>query len=171
MDWIAIISRWTHVGTAIVLVGGTVFLRFVYTPAAAQLPEDERVSLTSLILSAWKKFIHIGILLFLVSGFYNYLVVALPSHKGDKLYHPLIGTKILLALGMFFIASALVGRSAKFESMRRNAKFWQTVILLLAAIIVGISGFAKVALKGKPPAVSQMRLDHDMPTAFSGNQS
>ena len=106
--------------------------------------------MTSHVLSLWKRFIHIGILLFLVSGFYNYLVVALPSHKGDKLYHPLIGTKILLGLGMFFIASALVGRSAKFEGMRRNAKFWQTVILVLAAVIVGISGFAKVTLKGKP---------------------
>ncbi|MBL8820443.1 MAG: redoxin domain-containing protein [Planctomyces sp.] len=150
MDWIAVVSRWTHVGTAIVLVGGTVFLRFVFTPAVERLSEAERTSVTSHVQSLWKRFIHIGILLFLVSGFYNYLVVALPSHKGDKLYHPLIGTKILLGFGMFFIASALVGRSAKFEVMRRNAKFWQTVILVLAAVIVGISGFAKVTLKGKP---------------------
>lgn len=171
MDWFAIISRWTHVGTAIVLVGGTVFFRFVYAPAVAHLPEDHRLALTARILNVWKKFIHMGILLFLVSGFYNYLVVALPSHKGDKLYHPLIGTKILLAMGMFFIASALVGRSAKFEPMRTNAKFWQTVILLLAAIIVGISGFAKVTLKGKPTVVSQTRLDHDLPTARSINRS
>ncbi len=159
MDWLAIISRWTHVGTAIVLVGGTVFLRFVYTPAAAQLPDDARTSLLSHVLNVWKKFIHVGIMLFLASGFYNYLAVALPSHKGDKLYHPLIGTKILLAMGMFFVASALVGRSAKFEGMRRNSKFWQNIILLLAAIIIGISGFAKVALKGTPPAAPRTQLN------------
>ena len=110
------------------------------------------------MLSAWR-------------GFYNYLVVALPSHKGDKLYHPLIGTKILLALGMFFIASALVGRSAKFEGMRRNSKFWQTMILILAAIIVGISGFAKVALKEKPPAVSQAHLDDQVLISQLRNRS
>ena len=39
MDVISIISRWTHVGTAIVLVGGICFLRFVLAPAAAFLAE------------------------------------------------------------------------------------------------------------------------------------
>lgn len=155
MDWIAIVSRWTHVGTAIVLVGGTVFLRFVLSPAAAQLSDDAHAKLRELVIGKWKKFVHAGILLFLVSGFYNYLVVQAPAHKGDKLYHPLMGTKILLAFGMFFIASALVGRSKTFEGMRKNMKMWQTVLVVLAAIIVGISGFAKVALKGKPAAVSQ----------------
>lgn len=154
MDWIAIVSRWTHVGTAIVLVGGTFFLRFVFAPVAARLPDSEQANLKSLVMATWKKFIHAGIVLFLVSGFYNYLIVAAPLHKGDKLYHPLIGTKILLAFGMFFIASALVGRSKTFEGMRRHANFWQSAILVLAVIIVGISGFAKVALKPIPPATS-----------------
>lgn len=154
MDWIAIISRWTHVGTAIVLVGGTFFLRFVLAPVTARLPDSEQATLKSLLMATWKKFIHAGIVLFLASGFYNYLIVAAPQHKGDKLYHPLIGTKILLAFGMFFIASALVGRTTTFEGMRQHANFWQSAILVLAAIIVGISGFAKVALKPIPPAAS-----------------
>ena len=36
---IAIISRWMHIGSAIVVVGGSVFMRFVLMPAAAELPE------------------------------------------------------------------------------------------------------------------------------------
>ena len=158
MDWIAIVSRWTHVGTAIVLVGGTCFLRFVLAPAAAQLSEAEHLKLKELVMMTWKKFVHAGIALFLVSGFYNFLVVQVPLHRGDKLYHALMGTKILLAFGMFFIASALVGRSKAFEGMRRNSKPWQSVLLLLATVVVGISGFAKVALKGtspQTPAVQQ----------------
>jgi len=158
MDWIAIVSRWTHVGTAIVLVGGTCFLRFVLAPAVAQLSDAEHLKLKELVMKTWKKFVHAGIVLFLVSGFYNYLVVQAPLHEGQKLYHPLIGTKILLSLGIFFIASALVGRSKTFEGMRRNSKLWQSVLLLLAAVVVGISGFAKVALKGtapQTPAVQQ----------------
>ncbi len=154
MDWLAIISRWTHVGTAIVLVGGTFFLRFVLTPVAAQFPDTDQVQLKSCVMAAWKKFIHAGIVLFLVSGFYNYLIVAAPLHKGDKLYHPLIGMKILLALGMFVIASALVGKSKVCEGMRKHATFWQSAILVIAAVVVGISGFAKVALKPTTPAVS-----------------
>ncbi len=151
MDWIAIASRWTHIGTAIVLVGGTCFLRFVLAPAAAQLPDEHHAKLKELVMKTWKKFVHGGIALFLVSGFYNYLIVQAPVHKGDKLYHPLVGTKILLSLGIFFIASALVGRSKTFEGMRRNSKRWQSVVLLLAVVVVGISGFLKV--RGVPAKV------------------
>ena len=152
MEMISILSRWAHIGTAIVLVGGTCFLRFVLAPAAAQLPEAEHAKLKELLMARWKRFVHAGIALFIISGFYNY-VGQMPAHKGDKIYHILIGTKILLAFAIFFFASALVGRSKSFAGMRRNAKFWQLVIILLAAIVVGISGYAKVALPGKPVPV------------------
>ena len=51
----------------------------------------------------------------------------------------------MLAFGIFFLASALVGRSKSFEGMRKNAKLWQLVIIIMAAIIVGISGYLKMA--------------------------
>ena len=145
MDLISLLSRWTHIGTAIVLVGGTCFLRFVLAPAAAQLPDAEHQKLKELVMNTWKKFVHAGITLFLLSGFYNYLVVQIPKHKGDGLYHGLMGAKMMLAFGIFFLASALVGRSKSFEGMRKNAKHWQLVIIILAAIIVGISGYLKMA--------------------------
>jgi len=46
--------------------------------------------------------------------------------------------------------------SSRFDGMRRNAKFWQSVILVIALAIVGISGFAKVALKGSKQTVSNV---------------
>ncbi len=143
MDILTILSRWTHVGTAIVIVGGTCFLRFVLSPAAAQLPDAEHAKLKELVMAKWKKFVMAGIVLFIISGFYNYLVVQMPKHRGDGLYHALVGTKILLAFGIFFLASALVGRSKSFEGLRKNAKLWQTVLILLAAIVIGISGYVK----------------------------
>ena len=144
MLWIAVVSRWIHILTAIVLVGGSIFLRFVLGPAAAQPPDDAHAKLKELVLGIWKKFVHGGIALFLLSGFYNYLVVMAPAHKGDKLYHALMGTKILLALGIFLIASGLVGRSKAFAGMRAKAKLWQGVMILLAVLVIGISGFLKV---------------------------
>jgi uncharacterized membrane protein len=152
MLWLVVASRWVHIGTAIVLVGGLVFLRFVLGPAAAQLPEESHAKLKELVMSTWKKFLHGGIALFLLSGFYNYLVVQAPLHKGDKLYHALMGTKILLALVVFFLSSALVGRSKAFAGMRANPRLWQGVIIGLATLIIGISGFVKVALKPTSPA-------------------
>ena len=141
---ISLLSRWAHIGTAIVLVGGTVFMRFVLAPAAAQLSDSEHAKLKELVIGTWKKFVHGGIALFLVSGFYNYLVVQAPKHKGDGLYHAMMGTKILLALAIFFFASALIGRSKSFDGMRKNSKFWQLIMILLAAVIVGISGYLKL---------------------------
>jgi hypothetical protein len=140
------VSRVFHVGTAIVMVGGAFFLRFVLLPAAkASLAEDVHARLRSAVMGTWKKIVHIGIALLLLTGSLNYYrVIVEGTHKGDALYNALIGIKILLALGIFFIASVLVGRSAKFEGMRQNVAKWLAINLLLAAIIVAISGFLKV---------------------------
>lgn len=143
---IAALSRIVHIGTVIVLVGGTFFTRFVLMPAAtAELADDVHARLRARVMGTWKKFVHGGIGLLLLSGGYNYyLVIASGAHKGDALYHALLGTKILLALGVFFIASALVGRAAGFEGLRQQSRRWLLIALALAAVIVGISGFLKV---------------------------
>jgi uncharacterized membrane protein len=149
---IAIISRWVHVGTAIVILGGSVFMRFVLMPAAAQLPEDQHQALRERMMSRWRKFIMIGIALFLLSGFYNYIAVAIPAHKGDGRYHMLMGIKILIAFAVFFLASALVGRSKGLEPIRQNSRRWLLINILLASATVAIGGYLKVALKGTTPA-------------------
>ena len=136
---LAVLSRWVHVGTAIVLVGGTAFFRLAVIPAL----EGDTTELVKRIRERWKKVVHAGIGLFILSGAYNYFLM-IPQHKGDKLYHPLVGTKILLALFVFFIASALVGNKPGTQKFRDDAKKWTGIMLLVAGIIVCISGFVKV---------------------------
>jgi uncharacterized membrane protein len=136
--------RWLHVATAIVLLGGSVFMRFVLLPAAEKLPPEAHDALRGHLMATWRFFVHIGVALLLASGFYNYLAVMLPAHRGDSLYHALMGTKILLALAVFFIAEALVGRAAVFASFRQNRRTWLAVAVLLGLVIVAISGFLKV---------------------------
>ena len=148
MEIIDILSRWTHIGTVIVVLGGSIFMRFILMPAAAELPDEEHTAFRERLMSRWKKVVHLGILLFIISGFYNFFR-AIPSHRGDKLWNALVGTKILLAFVVFFLASALVGHSKAFQFMRDNSKKWLLITILLAAVIAGISGYAKVALKGK----------------------
>jgi len=147
-------SRIVHVGTAITLVGGSVFMAFALMPAAAaKLSDEEHDRLREGVLGRWKKFVGPGIGLFLISGFYNFARMV-PLHKGDSLYHALLGTKILLAFAVFFIASALVGKSKGLEGMRQNRAKWLKVLIILAATIVGISGFVKVR-----------EVQHSLPTA------
>jgi hypothetical protein len=141
---INVTSRWLHVSTAIILVGGTAFIRFVLTPSAEQLPQTEHDRLRELVTATWRKVVRGGILLFLLTGFYNYLVVAFPQHQHDKRYHILMGIKIVAALGVFFLAEALVGRSAAFAGLRQNRKTWLSVLVVLAFAIVAISSFLRV---------------------------
>ncbi len=140
------LTRILHVGTAVVVVGGTFFIRFLLFPAATRnLTEDVHARLRSAVIGTWKKVVHAGMGLFILTGGINYYrVIAEGKHKGDGLYHALLGTKILLALVIFFVASALVGRAAAFDGMRRKAPQWLLVNLLLAAIIIALSGFLNV---------------------------
>ncbi len=113
METLDIVSRIVHVATAITLVGGSVFMLLVLMPSAKVLSEDSHDRLAAAVMGRWKKFVHLGVLLFLVSGFYNY-VRLMPKRQGDGLYHALLGTKILLALGSFswpqhWLAGARIG--------------------------------------------------------------
>ena len=155
---VAVVSRWVHVGTAVVLIGGLTALRFVVTPVLAG-----NTAALEAIRQRWKKFVHAGIALFLISGFVNYFL-AMPTHKGDGLYHGLIGTKIILALIAFFFASALVGRSAGTQKFRDQSAKWKTVVLVLAAVMIAMSGFVKVrdnrnATEGKATAAADQASD------------
>ena len=95
-------------------------------------------------MGRWRRFVHGGIALLLASGLYNFLVVTMPAHKGDGRYHMLVGIKMLLALVLFFLASALVGRSSALQGLRDKARATLSVMILLAAVIVAISGYLKI---------------------------
>ena len=140
---IDVLSRIVHLGTVIALIGGSVFTLLVLMPSARQLADETHDQLAAAVQSRWKRFVHIGVTLILVSGLYNY-VQAVPNHKGDSLYHALLGIKMLLALVVFFIAAALVGRSPALESIRQNRVRSLSLVVLLATIIVAISGFVKI---------------------------
>ncbi len=156
MNPIDLISRWAHVGTAIVLLGGAVYVRFVLLPAARQLPDDAHQKLRELTGARWKKFVHVGIGLLLLTGFYNYLSAS-PALAFKKQYHMLMGMKMLLAFGIFFLASALVGRAGAFAKWRQSPQRALGILVLLGAIVVGISGYLRVqgiaSLKAELPAV------------------
>ena len=72
-----LVSRWTHIGCAILLVGGTAFTYLVLQPVL----KGENAELVDRIRNRWKKFVHPGILLFLISGLYNYIRDSEPQRR------------------------------------------------------------------------------------------
>jgi uncharacterized membrane protein len=158
LDWLAIVFRWMHILAAITAVGGTVFMRMALVPSVVVLPDDARKALHEQVRARWVKFVMGAILFLLVSGFYNFfrrLNTGLPADfKG--LYHGLFGVKFLLALAIFFLASALTGRAAALARFRQNAKLWLSVNLTLAVIVVCISGVLRfIPAEKSAPAASQ----------------
>jgi uncharacterized membrane protein len=139
---VEVLSRWIHVGAAIVLLGGSTFIRFILLPEAERLPTEQHDQLRQGILVRWKRFVMAGITLLLVTGFYNYL----SRESFPPRYHMLMGIKILLALGVFFLGSALTGRSAGLAAIRQNARTWLLVLIVLATLVVAIAGYLKVAM-------------------------
>jgi uncharacterized membrane protein len=152
MEALLTVTRLAHVGSAIVVVGGTVFLRFILMPVAERtLSSADHELLRDKILELWRKVVHRSIIVFLISGFINYFR-SMPDHQGDPFYHSMMGSKIILAMAVFFISMALVGRSPRFESFRNQRAKWLSINIVLALVIVVISGVLKVRYKYSPPA-------------------
>jgi uncharacterized membrane protein len=151
MDFLPLISRWLHILAAMAAVGGSMFIRLALFPAAdAALPDEQRRSLHEQLRRRWSKVVMVAILFLLASGFYNFVLFLRLSHTwgpawesgspNARMYQILFGVKVVLALAVFFIASAVTGRSAAFARFREKAKFWITMNLLLGVIILCISG-------------------------------
>jgi uncharacterized membrane protein len=160
MDILPLISRWLHILAAMAAVGGPMFIRLAMLPAMSSLPEAERKQLHEQLRRRWSKFVMTAILLLIVSGFYNFFLFINAAHgwgpewqsgsSNLRLYNILFGVKVVLALAVFFLASAMTGRSEALVKFRENLKLWITVNLLLGILIVCIAG--------------QMRMMHAGPT-------
>src|SRR3712207_2392780 len=112
--WINVLMRWVHVAAAVVGVGATVAMRFIVLPALARLPNGGEVLDT--IRPTLKRVIHSALGVLLLTGLYNFVLVAIPTIKALKEanpnamagYHAVMGVKILLSLVLFVIAVLLL---------------------------------------------------------------
>jgi uncharacterized membrane protein len=137
-----------HIVPAVVAGGATIFARIALLPALATLPDAERVRVKETIDRRWRIVVMACITLLLVSGIANFVLYQAPVHKGQPLYHALFGVKFLAAMIVFFLASALTGRSTALASIRANSRFWVGVAAALVVLILLISG----VLRGIPHA-------------------
>jgi len=148
MDPVALALRWLHIVPAVVAGGATAFAWIALLPAFATLPDAERLRLKETIDRRWRVVVMACITLLLISGIANFVLYQAPVHKGQSLYHALFGVKFVAAMIVFFLASALSGRSPAFASIRAKARFYVGVAAALVLVILLISG----ALRSIPHA-------------------
>ena len=139
--FLSILFRWMHILAAVIAIGGTVFMRFVLLPSVREtLAEEQRAALHAKLVGRWRLVVMICIAALLVSGLYNFMTTSLEKAQHHAAYHPLFGVKFLAALGVFFIASALTGRTTALAGMRRSANSWMLVAVVLGVTVILISG-------------------------------
>ncbi|NOT02497.1 MAG: hypothetical protein HOP29_17970 [Phycisphaerales bacterium] len=142
-DVLGLVSRWIHILSAVLVVGGAAFNRFALMPAVEGVLDDQtHQRLRERIVARWKKVVHTCVALLFISGAYNFYLSF--QHKVPPLpYHPMFGLKLLLALTVFYFAIALTSTSPGFARLRANGRKWLTVQITLAIIIILISGVMK----------------------------
>ena len=152
MDAVLLLLRWAHILGAVLTVGGLFFARFAFLPAVAETDEVTREKLHEAVRRRWLPWVIGGITLLLVSGLTNFLLFnSTVKSQGwadgqwmrQTSYHAIFGVKFLLALGVFYLASGLVGRGSGTAWIRRDRARWLSVTLGLAVAVVMISGWMR----------------------------
>jgi hypothetical protein len=146
---LVLVMRWLHIASATLAIGAPFFVRFALFPAAGKvLDEEKHQQLKAAVNARWKHFVYLVITVLILTGLFNFLVPIRVdgqlisarwkdfSPEDKRLYHMLFGFKMIAALGIFFLASALAGRTAVFAPIRKNAKLFLGILLLLAAILL-----------------------------------
>jgi len=150
-----LISRWIHVISATALVGGLVFFRFVVIPVGESgLSPDTYKDVRDKLARRFQMISHLCLLLFLISGFYNYIVVTSPNHDGQPIYHMLFGIKFTFAMATFVIVIMVTSKRARGERMRENGRRWFMIALASALVTVMIGGVMKVLPPPDAPEVA-----------------
>ena len=162
IDPVQLLSRWLHIVAAVTAAGGAIFMKLALHPAAETLPEAERKQLREAVRSRWAKVVMAAITVLLVTGFYNFLRINSAYVLKGTPYHALFGVKVLLAFGVFALASFLVWRSNVGQKLRANAGKWLTVLVTLVLLVLLLSSTLK-NLGVKPKTA-----DSSKPTAVDG---
>ena len=141
IDILTLASKWAHIGAVILAIGGAGFQFLVLRPASnAVLDAEEHARLRDAIRARWSRIVFGCIFVLLLTGFANFYFLVLAPKIPAKPYHWLFGPKVLAAFVVFFIASALAGRSPGLAKMRARSSTWLGLLLVIAAGIVLVSG-------------------------------
>ena len=138
LDVTSILIRALHVAAA-AAIGAAAFQYFAVLPTLRSLDGPERLSLREKLVDRWRPFVFAAIGILLLTGVLNYVLYKIPeyhTHPQRGLYHGLIGSKILLALGVFHLATVMALPGSRGAKWRDKAGRWLPMMLLLMGLIL-----------------------------------
>lgn len=146
IEIVSLVSRWFHILAGMTVVGGVIFLRYVVVPPLVSLPKEQAGTLHTAMRPRFARLVAVATALLLLSGLVTFGIYV-SQYVLPKWYHMVWGIKFLIALVIFFLLSGLAGKSVLADKLRQRSKLWLNVTILLAVIVVCLSGILRTANK------------------------
>lgn len=140
-----IISRFVHIGSVILLLGGVVYAHQILVPAVNSLPETYRGEVAAQTQRRYRSTLFTLLVLIVVSGLYNFFTYAGPKHTAT--YQMWFGIKILLVAHI--AASAILWATSPFGDIAVAGKGKRRLLS------IAISGFIVVLISAYLRSLSQ----------------
>jgi uncharacterized membrane protein len=133
-----VFSRFIHIISAILLLGGVFYARLVLTPVLNILPEDKRMQAAAGAQLRYRATLFTLVALSLLSGVYNFLQT---SHS--RQYHIAFGIKMLAVLHIY--ATAILWATSPYGDVNFAGKSKRRLLSITIAgfIVVLISAYLR----------------------------
>jgi uncharacterized membrane protein len=135
MEFLIVLSRWLHVISAILAMGGLFFMRVVLPLGLAQADPASREAVFLRCRRAYKMVVHPCILFFLLTGAYNsYLALTGDYKLNPKLMHGLWGPHMLLGLTAIVISIILLAGKQPPRWHKKGAAINLVILFITVAL-------------------------------------
>lgn len=131
MDILEFLMRLLHIGSAVALVGGWIYMLVVLSPAMRLVHEGLVETIQTMAAKRFIRISHPSMTFLLISGFHQFWINMEVYRKASKLVQPLIGLKMLLALAILFIIFAHA-----FKVLKGSPLKWAKINLALSILVV-----------------------------------
>ncbi len=134
MFFLIALSRWLHVVSACLALGGVFFLLVIVPLALKTVNEPDRTRAGLSARRAFKMVVHSCILLLLLTGTFNTLMAWHKYELNPAVLHPLWGTHLLLGLAAMSVALYLLAGAEPPASYRKLLAVTLGLLLLAVAV-------------------------------------
>jgi uncharacterized membrane protein len=156
MAFVTIVSRWLHVISACLAIGGVAFIRFVLPRGLKLLDEAGQRQVLLAVRRTFKRVVHAAILLLLITGIYNTRLAWDKYDLNKALLHALWGTHVLLAACGFAISLYVLAGPQPPRSNRKLMALNFAILLLVVAAASTVKSARERAI-AQHPATSAER--------------
>ncbi len=133
------LSRFVHIGSVVLFLGGVFYARQVLVPVLNFLPEDTRMSSAAGSQMRFRTILWILLTLIVASGLYNFFT----GPKHTPVYHAWFGIKMLLVLHI--LASAILWGTSPYGDVAIAGKSKRRLMSMTISglIVIAISAYLR----------------------------